>query len=204
MKELQVTLQSLSKRYDREWIIKEVSYQFTSGTCYGITGRNGSGKSTLLRMIAGHLSPSRGQISFLYEGKAIGADQIPPLLSYVAPYIDPIEEFTLEEALRFHFKFKPLRPGLSLSGLPQELGLLPAAQQSIYTFSSGMKQRLMLGLALFSDTPLVLLDEPTTTLDQPAQQWFQDQLARHKEGRLVVIATNVQSDLEQCEAQMAL
>ncbi len=204
MNELQVTLQSLSKRYDREWIIQEVSYQFTSGTCYGITGRNGSGKSTLLRMIAGHLSPSRGQIRFQYQGKTLTADQIPPLLTYVAPYIDPIEEFTLEEALRFHFKFKSLRKGLRLDGLAQELGLLPAAQQSIHTFSSGMKQRLMLGLALFSDTPLVLLDEPTTTLDQPAQQWFQDQLAKHKEGRLIIIATNVESDLEQCEEQIAL
>lgn len=204
MQTLQISLKSLSKRYDREWIIKEVNYQFSSGTCYGITGRNGSGKSTLVRMIAGHLSPSRGQISFLYGNKALSADKIPPLLSYVAPYIDPIEEFTLEEALRFHFKFKPLRAGLSLGGLPQELGLLPAAQQSISTFSSGMKQRLMLGLALFSDTPLLLLDEPTTTLDTAAQQWFQDQLAKHKQKRLVLIATNLESDLQQCQERLAL
>ncbi len=204
MQPLLVELNGLSKRYDRDWVIREVSFRFESGHIYGITGRNGAGKSTLVRMIAGHLSPSRGKINYTFGEKSLNAAQIPPLLSYVGPYIDTIEEFTLNEALRFHFSFKPLRPGLSLETLPDRLGLSRAALQTVSSFSSGMKQRLLLGLAIYSHTPLLLLDEPTTTLDLPAQQWFQEQLAQHSNQRLIIIATNVESDLQACTQYLTL
>lgn len=199
MATLSVKLEKVAKRYDREWIIRDFSQELTSGKCYGISGRNGAGKSTLLRIISGHLSPTRGRVSFTSNGAALGSADVFPLISYVGPYIDLIEELTLEEAIDFHFQFKKLRPGLDKRELPQEQGLDRWKQRPIKTYSSGMKQRVMLGLALFSDTPLLLLDEPTTTLDTTAQAWFQEKLAQHKAGRLVVIATNVEEDLQQCE-----
>lgn len=196
---LTVQLEKVAKRYDREWIIRDFNQELETGKCYGISGRNGSGKSTLLRLMSGHLSPTRGRVTFSSDGEILKPADIYPLISYVGPYIDVIEELTLEEMIDFHFRFKPLRPGLSLSGLPQEQGLERWKQRPIKTYSSGMKQRVLLGLALFSDTPMLLLDEPTTTLDTTAQEWFQEKLADHKAGRLVVIATNVEEDLAQCE-----
>lgn len=199
MAKLAIQLEKVAKRYDREWVIRDFSHELISGKCYGISGRNGAGKSTLLRLISGHLSPTRGRVSFSQSGKVLKSSDVYPLISYVGPYIDLIEELTLVEAIDFHFKFKTLRPGLTKEGLPQEQGLERWKQRPIKTYSSGMKQRVLLGLALFSDTPLLLLDEPTTTLDRSAQQWFQEKLAQHKTGRLVIIATNVEDDLAQCE-----
>jgi ABC-type multidrug transport system ATPase subunit len=199
MTEFAVKLEKVAKRYDREWIIRDFNQELVAGMCYGISGRNGAGKSTLLRLMSGHLSPTRGRISFTRNGKAMKPAEVYPLLSYVGPYMDVIEELTLEEAIDFHFRFKRLRPGLSKAELPQEQGLDRWKQRPIKTYSSGMKQRVLLGLALFSDTPLLLLDEPTTTLDTAAQAWFQEKLAQHKTGRLVVIATNVKDDLAQCQ-----
>ncbi|MEL6274837.1 MAG: ABC transporter ATP-binding protein [Bacteroidota bacterium] len=196
---MRVELEGVAKRFDREWIIQDFSYTFKTGLCYGIEGRNGAGKSTLLRMIAGHLSPSRGRITFWLQDKKIASSEVYPHLSYVAPYIDVIEELSLVEALKFHFQFKPILPGFTVGELPQVLGLRFQQQRRINTYSSGMKQRVVLGLALFSNTPLLLLDEPTTTLDKEGQAWFQEQLTACKKNRLVVIATNVKEDLQQCE-----
>ncbi|MEL6143397.1 MAG: ATP-binding cassette domain-containing protein, partial [Bacteroidota bacterium] len=103
---MRVELEGVAKRFDREWIIQDFSYTFKTGLCYGIEGRNGAGKSTLLRMIAGHLSPSRGRITFWLQDKKIASSEVYPHLSYVAPYIDVIEELSLVEALKFHFQFK--------------------------------------------------------------------------------------------------
>jgi len=198
-----ITLEQVSKRYAREWILKQFSYTFRAGVCYGIEGRNGSGKSTLLRLLSGHLSPTRGRLCFSHGQQPLKVEEIYPLLSYVGPYIDLLEELSLAEMLQFHFRCKPLRPGLSVAALTQVLGLEKAASRPISTFSSGMKQRVCLGLALWSDTPLLLLDEPTSTLDAEAAAWFQTQLAIHKTDRLVVIATNDPSDLQQCSERLS-
>ncbi len=195
---MRIELEKLSKRYDREWIIRSFSYVFESGNCYGVNGRNGAGKSTLLRILSGHLTPSRGRIGFLQDGQNIAIEKLYPHLSLVGPYIDLIEELTLSELIDFHFQFKKLRPGIKKASLPDLFELSKYKKLKLNQFSSGMKQRVALGLALFADTELLLLDEPTTTLDQEARGWFQQHLAQQMAGRLVVIATNVEEDLQHC------
>ncbi|MEM9836633.1 MAG: ATP-binding cassette domain-containing protein [Bacteroidota bacterium] len=199
-----VHLQQVAKRYDRDWVIRDFSHHFHAGMCYGISGRNGSGKSTLLRMISGHLTPTRGKRTFRKGDQEMPPNAVYPLLSYVGPYLDVIEEFSLVEAIHFHFQFKPLLPNVEKAELPQVLGLERWQQKPIKTYSSGMKQRVLLGLAICSATPLLLLDEPTNTLDKTAQEWFQTLLAQHKADRLVVIATNVPDDLAQCQEIITL
>lgn len=204
MNNFSVILKGVSKRYDRDWVIRDFSAKLTTGHCYGIRGRNGSGKSTLLRMMAGHLSPSRGNLTFELAQKKLPVEEVYSHIGYVAPYLDPIMELTLREMLDFHFGFKSLRAGLSLATLPEMMQLSGWEHTPISAYSSGMKQRVLLGLALFSDTPLLLLDEPTTTLDRNGQSWFQDQLAQHRGGRITVIATNVDEDLAQCDQILEL
>lgn len=200
---MHIRLEQLSKRFDREWIVRQFSYSFSAGNCYGISGRNGAGKSTLLRLLSGHLSPSRGHISFEHNSKAIAAESLYPLLSYVGPYIELVEELSLEELIRFHFSFKPLQPGLKLQDIPDKMELSKAKKRPINQYSSGMKQRVMLGLSLYSATPLLLLDEPTITLDKQGRQWFHQQLNEQMgPDRLTIIATNVDEDLEPCDYQI--
>ena len=196
---LSIQLERVYKRFDREWIVKDFSYQFESGTVYGIWGPNGSGKSTLLRLISGHLSASRGRISFQINDQSIPASALYPYLSICAPYIDPIEELSLTEAIDFHFRFKKLRAGLELSALPQVFQLDGHQRRRISSFSSGMRQRVQLGLAICSDTPLLLRDEPSVTLDENGKAWAQELLKAQRKDRLVVIASNERSDLAQCQ-----
>jgi ABC-type multidrug transport system ATPase subunit len=193
-----IALEQLGKRFRYEWIFRNLQADLHAGERWAILGPNGSGKSTLLKILSGHLSPSKGFARFSRLGKPVEPDAVYHHIAYAAPYIELIEEFTLEEALLFHSRLKPLAAGLDASRLAELLELPGAAKKPLRTFSSGMKQRVKLALAICSNTPVLLLDEPTTNLDKTATLWFHHLLNRFAAGRLVVIATNEQADVEGC------
>lgn len=201
---MRIELEKVAKRYRREWILRRVDLTIEAGKKYAIEGPNGSGKSTLLRILSGHLTPSKGKIRHLLNGAPVDSDQIYRHLSYAAPYIELIEELTLAEALRFHQRFKPLLPGLDDQFILQLLSLPGTSSKLVRHFSSGMKQRLKLALAVCSDTPLLLLDEPTTNLDQQGIEWYLSLIDRFADDRTVIVASNVEVDFGFCEERVGV
>lgn len=199
---MKIQLKQVGKRFKYEWIFKGIDQTFSSGTAYAIQGPNGSGKSTLLKIISGHLSPSAGKITFELNNQALDINQVYQSVSFAAPYIDLIEDFTLTEAIRFHQQFRPLLDGLSTRSLIQLLHFEKSAHKAIKYFSSGMKQRLKLALALCSEAQLLLLDEPGTNLDQQGIDWYRELVMRFRHNRLLIIASNVASDFDFCEQQL--
>jgi ABC-type multidrug transport system ATPase subunit len=195
---MKVSLQSLSKRYRYDWIFKDIDYQFNAGGRYAITGPNGSGKSTLMKVLSGHLTPSKGKVVFENNGKTCAPDEVYRHISYAAPYIDLIEEFTLQEALDFHRRFKPFLKTLQSADFIELLAFPKAQDKQIRHFSSGMKQRLKLALALCSQSSLVLLDEPTTNLDRQGVAWYLGLVDQYLGDRSVVVASNVEEDYGFC------
>jgi ABC-type multidrug transport system ATPase subunit len=195
---MNITLQNLGKRYRLEWVFRGINYRFEQGGRYAILGSNGSGKSTLMKVLSGHLSPSKGSVTFEIDVKKIPADRIYKQVSYAAPYIDLIEELTLEEAIAFHSKIKPLLPGFTPARIFDLLSLSRAKQKEIRHFSSGMKQRLKLALAVCSDTPILLLDEPSTNLDQQGIDWYHALVKDFAAQRLTIIASNDPHDVAFC------
>jgi ABC-type multidrug transport system ATPase subunit len=195
---MEIELTQVGKKYLLEWVLRGVDYQFLAGGRYAITGPNGSGKSTLLKMICGHLTPSKGTLVYRQNGKKIDRSEAYRLLSYAAPYIELIEEFTLEEALQFHRQFKSFQAGLDDKALIALLGFERSAKKMIRNFSSGMKQRLKLVMNICSDTPLLLLDEPTTNLDQQGVEWYSQLIADYGAQRTIIVASNVEVDYAFC------
>ncbi len=195
---MKITLQNLGKRYRLEWVFRGIDYCFEQGGRYAVLGSNGSGKSTLMKVLSGHLSPSKGSIAFEHEGKKTVGEQVYRQVGYAAPYIDLIEELTLEEAIAFHSKLKPLLPGLSTAKVLGMLSLSRAKRKEIRHFSSGMKQRLKLALAVCSDTALLLLDEPSTNLDQQGIEWYKGLVQEFATDRLTIIASNDPHDVAFC------
>lgn len=195
---MQVKLLHVSKRYRYDWIFKGVDYQLVAGGRVAVTGPNGSGKSTLMKVLSGHLSPTKGKVEFVVESKKIAADNVYRQVSYAAPYIELIEEFTLAEALDFHQKFKPLLPGLTTAEVADLLAFPKAKDKQVRHFSSGMKQRLKLALACCSASSLLLLDEPTTNLDTQGVDWYLSLAERFIGDRTVVVASNVAVDYGFC------
>jgi ABC-type multidrug transport system ATPase subunit len=197
----QIILENVGKRFRYEWIFKNISQTFESGKKYALLGSNGSGKSTLMKILSGHLSPSAGKISFYTKEKKQDEDDIYKHISYAAPYIELIEELTLTEMIDFHTKFKPLSKSLATNDLITILGFEKSKNKEIRYFSSGMKQRLKLALAICSDSPILLLDEPTTNLDAQGVAWYRQLMAQYTEGplRLTIVASNIAHDYDFCD-----
>lgn len=190
---MKITLDHITKRYNREIIFRDVCYELSSGKSYAITGPNGSGKSTLLQVISGYVRPSAGRL--LYNDLSIEEAYIFKHLAIVTPYLELIEEFTLSELFDFHFKFK--KSTLSKDEFLQKCYLKDAINKQVKNFSSGMKQRLKLALALFSKVEILLLDEPTTNMDQQGIEWYKNQIGEMKD-RLVVVASNQTFEYDFC------
>lgn len=197
---MQITLSNVGKRYNREWIFRNISYTFSAPNKYAITGANGSGKSTLLQVIAGSLTHNEGAI-VLQEKKEVAANskQAPELyqhISIAAPYLELIEEMTAGEMLDFHNSFKPIT--IPKDEALQIVGLGNASHKQIRYFSSGMKQRLKLALAFFSQTPVLLLDEPTTNLDAEGIALYQMLIQKYTADKLVIISSNDKQEFAFC------
>jgi ABC-type multidrug transport system ATPase subunit len=185
-----ISLDHISKRFQRHWIFKEVSSTFTAPDSYAILGANGSGKSTLLRVIAGMQSPSLGKVTASHNGVDIAIQDLFTHISFCAPGMELVEELTLTEFLQFHFSFKPIVPDLTIEDIIELTGLKNAAHKPIADHSSGMKQRVKLAQAIFSDTPILLLDEPCTNLDQQGVDQYKEWMERYSTDRLVIVASN--------------
>ena len=200
---MRIELEKVAKRYRNEWIIRRLDLTFSSEHSYAISGPNGSGKSTLLKMLSAYLTPSRGKIRFFNGQEEIEAAALYRRLSFAAPYMDLIEEFNLIESLRFHQQFKPLLKEIETADFIDLLGLPRSAQQKIIRhFSSGMKQRLKLALALCSEAQLILLDEPTTNLDRQGMDWYRSLTQKFQKDRLLIIASNVTEDFDFCSRKI--
>ena len=192
-----VVVRNLGKRYNREWIFRHINYEFVLGKSYAITGPNGSGKSTFLQVIAGAVLHSEGTMHITNDKKETSAENFFQQLSFAAPYLDLIEEMTSVEFLNFHSAFKPLTE--SVEFILAEVGLAAAANKQIRYFSSGMKQRLKLAQAFFSNTNILLLDEPTTNLDADGISLYHKLIKNYAQDKLIIVSSNDKQEYNFCE-----
>jgi ABC-type multidrug transport system ATPase subunit len=190
---VRIHLQAATKSFGRETVFRDLSWTFESGSRTAILGPNGSGKSTLLQCVAGALTLSNGTVAHELNGQPVDQEQVYRFVSIAAPYLNLYEDLSLQEAIGFHARFKPLRPGLDVQALARIAMLDQQLEKPVRNFSSGMKQRLKLALAILSDTPLLLLDEPTSNLDAAGAEWFQQLLSAHVDQRTLLVASNRQA-----------
>jgi len=199
---MQITTSGLGKRFQRDWIFRGLTRTFRPGSATAVLGPNGAGKSTLLNTLSGQLLPTVGTVTYAVAGRAVAVEDVPQHLAYAAPYMELLEELTLLELLQFHTRFKPLRPLMTLDKLIGLMYLEKGRHQLVREFSSGMKQRLKLGLALYADAPLLLLDEPTTNLDTTGVAWYQEHVQATKAGRTLLLSSNVPAEYAFCDEQL--
>ncbi|MGI4872920.1 MAG: ABC transporter ATP-binding protein [Janthinobacterium lividum] len=195
----------LGRRYGRQWVFRHLGHDFRPGTATAVLGPNGAGKSTLLSILAGQLLPTEGQVRYEHAGRPLPVAEVPRQLAYCAPYLELPEDFTLLELLAFHTRLKPLQAGLTPAALVDIMYLHKARHQLVREFSSGMKQRLKLGLALYAAAPLLLLDEPTTNLDVTGAAWYLEHVARVRDAnRVVIVSSNVPAEYGYCDEQVLI
>jgi ABC-type multidrug transport system ATPase subunit len=199
-----IQVQNASKRFHHEWIFKNLHLELSTGDTIAITGGNGSGKSTLLKCLSGAIPLTSGAIQYHTGSSQIAEEQWFRSLALATPYLELPEEFTLSEVLSFHFQFKKPLQQRSNAEILEILGLEKHKSKAISQFSSGMKQRVKLALAIFSEVPLLLLDEPTTNLDKQGVTWYLDLVQQFTKDRILVICSNDPREFDFCEKKIAL
>lgn len=196
---MKIRLSDVGKRFNREWIFRHATVELTAGTAYAITGANGSGKSTLLQTVCGLLQPSEGTILYSKNNQPVAVEKAFQYISFCAPYLDVIEEMNLAEFFRFHNSFKPFIKGFNANNIAAAVGLSGTAGKQIRDFSSGMKQRVKLAQAIFSDTPVLLLDEPCTNLDAAGIELYQSLIKEYCLHRLIIVSSNDVTEYSFCK-----
>lgn len=199
---MDIIVKNLGKQFQEEWIFRNLDFHFLQGKKYAITGPNGSGKSTLLQILSGFMIQTTGEVTYKNQLGVHLPEHFYRFITVSTPYTELIEEFTAVELLKFHFQFKKKDFEGSIVDLLDRIGLSHTAGKQVKNFSSGMKQRLKLGMAFFSKTPIVLLDEPTTNLDSTGIAWYQALLDEACRDRLVVICSNQAYEYEQSDFQL--
>jgi len=196
---MKISLSDAGKRFNRDWIFRHLTFNFESSNSYVITGPNGSGKSTLLQILAGAIDPSEGRIEWQMNEMKIEDGKTYEHISICAPYLELVEEMTAKEFLHFHSRFKPLLQQLSNSEILSLVGLEKAAGKQMRYYSSGMKQRVKLAQAIFSDTPIILLDEPCTNLDDKGYTLYNSLISEYCRNRLVIVSSNDKAEYSFCK-----
>jgi len=207
-----ISLSDAGKRFNREWIFRHFTHTFESGQSYAITGPNGSGKSTLLQVISGSMMLNEGKIQYSFNpdndrGNStteFPTETIYKSVSICAPYLEVVEEMTLNEFLEFHHGFKPFIAGVSNEAIMSAVGLEKAANKQIRYYSSGMKQRVKLAQCIFSNTDIVLLDEPCTNLDAEGIEVYHQLISSYCTNRLVVVSSNDEVEYNFCKEKVSI
>lgn len=231
-----IILEKAGKRFNREWIFRNISYTFQQGKSYAITGPNGSGKSTLLQTIAGAIGHSEGSIEYFLgnweleignwgksennqqgirnkeqgienqrpgtRNQKLEAENIHKQISIVAPYLEVIDEMTATEFLQFHASFKQLIPTVTIPQILEVIGLQAATDKQIRFYSSGMKQRIKLAQAVFSNVPVLLLDEPCTNLDAAGYVLYHQLINDYCAHKLIIVSSNDLNEYDFCASRL--
>ncbi|HVB03089.1 MAG TPA: ATP-binding cassette domain-containing protein [Chitinophagaceae bacterium] len=194
---MKVNLTEIGKRFNYEWVFRQISYEFSSGSSYAILGPNGSGKSTLLQILGGSLSHSEGEVNYSNNNHEIKSDDFFKFCSFSASYFELIEEFTLIEFFEFNNQFKKIL--LSVNQIIEIIGLNKSSNKQIRYFSSGMKQRVKLAQAFFTEVPVVLLDEPCSNLDSKGIDLYFNLISNYCRDRLLIISSNEKLEYSMCK-----
>ena len=200
---MSINLVNNAKKYNRDWVFRNINFQFEIPGSYVIKGSNGSGKSTLLKILSGFLTPTEGELKLLIKSNNITTENWSNHIAYAAPYYELIEEMYLEEFVSFYIKFKPLQKGISQHDLIKIAYLEEAKNKQIKNFSSGMRQRLKLALAWLGDVSIVLLDEPCSNLDARGIEWYKNLANKYSENRLIIVCSNnIEDEFSFCKKSL--
>lgn len=185
-----ISLNAVGKKFSGQWVFRNVTLDINQGEKIAVTGMNGSGKSTFLQLLAGYVTQNEGAVCWESNNGIIPVEDVHNYISFSSPYMELIEEFTIEENIDFYKRFKKFQKNISTPLLTDLAGIRNSKNKQVKNFSSGMKQRLKLVLAFMADTQILLIDEPLSNLDAEGYSWYRSLIGNLETGRTVILCSN--------------
>ncbi len=191
---VEIRISELAHEFEDRLVFDRIDLDF-GGDCLAVTGPNGSGKSTLLRIIAGLLTPTSGAADVVINDKTIPRHSLRDVVGMAAPGVRLYSELSVAENLRFLATARGLSPAHErLEQVLDQMHLRHRADDVVGTLSSGLRQRACLAAAVLHDPVVLLLDEPSSNLDEDGISSLRALIDAHRKRGMVIIATNDASE----------
>ncbi len=199
MSEIAVKVQALTKRFGPVVAVDHLDFEVRCGAVAGLLGGNGAGKTSTLAMLLGLLIPTSGRIVVLGEDMLRHRYCVLPRMNFSSPYVDLPQRLTVAENLRVYAHLYGLREvRRRLQSLAEDFDLTGLLKRPYGTLSAGQKTRVALAKALLNDPELLLLDEPTASLDPDSAERIRTYLREYQQrnGATVLLASHNMPEVE--------
>ena len=199
MVDMAIRVEKLVKRFGEVVAVNELSFDVPRGEICALLGGNGAGKTTTISMLLGLLIPSKGKIEILGADMLRDRYRVLSMINFSSPYVDLPKRLTSRENLMVYSRLYGIRnPKERVAGLAKDLDIDGLLDRPLGELSSGQKTRVSLAKSLLNEPDLLLLDEPTASLDPETADWVRTYLKNFQQdrGATILLASHNMSEVE--------
>ena len=208
MSRIAIEINNLSKKYKNTLAVKNVNFKINKGSIVGLLGPNGCGKSTTIGMMLGLIKPSSGEVIINNKNIENYRTDLLQKMNFISPYIELPKKLTIEENLTVYgrmYGVKDLKD--KIIELMDKLNLTEFKKRKTGELSSGQKNRVSLAKALINDPEIILLDEPTASLDPDVGDYVRgiiENFSSNNEKTILIASHNMNEVERLCEEVMMM
>lgn len=193
-----IQVESLTKRFNEITAVDDISFQAAPGAVVGLLGGNGAGKTTTISMLLGLLLPSAGMVRVLGADMAHDRYSVLSRINFSSPYVDLPKRLTVRENLTVYARLYGIRDRRRITELAEDLAIADLLKRPFGQLSSGQRTRVAIAKALLNRPEVLLLDEPTASLDPDAADWVRAYLSRYRTetGSAILLASHNMPEVE--------
>ena len=206
---MSIEIKNLNKKYNNVEAVRNINFKINKGSIVGLLGPNGCGKTTTIGMILGLIKPTSGSV-FVNEKnieKENNRTEILEKVNFISPYVELPKKLTIEENLKVYGKMYGVNNlQKKISDLMDELNLREFKKRKTGELSSGQKNRVSLAKALINDPEILLLDEPTASLDPDVGDYIRTYIENFasKRGTTILLASHNMNEVERLSSEVMM
>ncbi|WP_119461598.1 ABC transporter ATP-binding protein [Rhodospirillaceae bacterium SYSU D60014] len=194
-----IKVDSLTKRFDAVTAVDGVSFSVAAGATVALLGGNGAGKTTTISMLLGLLLPTAGGITVLGQDMLRHRHRVLPRMNFSSPYVDLPHRLSVRENLTIYAHLYGVRnTRRRIARMAEDLDIDRLMKQRTGSLSAGQKTRVALAKALLNEPEVLLLDEPTASLDPDTADWIRGYLETYRDrtGAAILLASHNMAEVE--------